>query len=169
MHLQIVPFLCFNNQAEEAVEFYVSIFCNSRILRISRYGERELQALARLPEEIRPGPAGSVKIINFSLERQELLAANGGPFFSFNHGISLYVKCDTQAEIDNLWSKLSDGGEIEECGWLKDKFGVSWQIAPTKLDEWLSDPDQHKAQRVAIAVFSSKKLDIENLKKAYEG
>lgn len=166
---RIATFLMFNNQAEEAVKYYVSVFKNSKILNISRYGEKEIDNLSRLPEDIRPGPVGAVKSIRFLLDGEEFEAANGGPFFSFNHGISLYAKCETQAELDEIWEKLSDGGEVEECGWLRDRFGVSWQIAPAMLDSWIFDPDEERAQRVALAVLQSKKLDFDTLRKAYDG
>ena len=166
---KIRPHLMFNNQAGEAAAFYVSIFKNSKIIKITCYGEKELAALSRLPEDIRPGPVGSVKAVRFQLNGQEFLAANGGPYFKFSEGISLYVNCETQEELDDLWEKLSEGGEIQECGWLKDKYGVSWQIAPTIMQEMMEDPDPEKAQRVMIALLKMKKLDIETLKRAYEG
>lgn len=168
MH-QITTHLTFNNQAEEAVNFYVSIFKNSKILKITHYGEKELAALAHLPEYIRPGPAGSVKTVRFRLHGQEFLAANGGAYFKFTEGISLYVNCETQEEIDEFWEKLSDGGEIQACGWLKDKHGVSWQIGPAILRDMAEDPDPEKSQRVMIALYQMIKIDIETLKRAYEG
>jgi predicted 3-demethylubiquinone-9 3-methyltransferase (glyoxalase superfamily) len=112
---------------------------------------------------------GSVKTVRFQLNEQEFLAANGGPYFKFSEGVSLYVNCETQEELDELWEKLTHGGEIQECGWLKDKYGVSWQIAPTIMQEMLEDPDPEKSQRVMIALLKMKKLDIEALKRAYEG
>jgi predicted 3-demethylubiquinone-9 3-methyltransferase (glyoxalase superfamily) len=160
--------LTFNNQAEEAANFYVSIFINSQILKITHYGEKEIAALSRLPEDIRPGPVGLAKTVRFQLNGQEFLAANGGPYFKFSEGTSLYVNCETQEEIDELWEKLSNGGEIQECGWLRDKFGVSWQIAPTIMQEMMEDPDPEKSQRVKIALLKMKKIDIETLKQAYK-
>jgi len=166
---RISTFLFFKDQAEQAVRFYTSVFDNSSIVSISRYSENEMKALSRLPEESRPGPAGTVKVIKFILDGNEYYAGNGGPYFSFSQAISLYVRCRTQDEIDYFWEKLSEGGEKEVCGWLKDRFGVSWQVAPAQLDDWLADPDTEKSSRVSIAVYDSKKLDIEVLRKAYEG
>jgi predicted 3-demethylubiquinone-9 3-methyltransferase (glyoxalase superfamily) len=166
---KIRPHLTFNNQAEEAVNFYVSIFKTSKILKTTRYGEKELAALSHLPEGIRPGPAGSVKTVRFELNGQEFLAANGGAYFKFSEGVSLYVNCETQEEIDEFWEKLSEDGEIQECGWLKDKYGVSWQIGPTILQEMMEDPDPEKSQRVMVALYQMIKLDLEILKRAYEG
>ncbi len=156
----------FNNQAEEAANFYVSIFKISKILKTTRWGEKELAAL---PEDIRPGPPGSVKMVRFQLNGQEFLAANGGPYFKFTEGISLYVNCETQEELGEYWKKLSDGGEIQQCGWLKDRYGVSWQIAPAVMQEMLEDPDPERAQRVMIALLQMTKIDLETLKRAYEG
>ena len=152
----ITTFLTFNNQAEEAVNFYVSIFRNSKIVSTSRYGEGG------------PGPKGSVMSATFLLEGQEFYALNGGPHFTFSDGISLFVSCVTQAEVDELWEKLSEGGEKGPCGWLKDKFGVSWQIIPTALGELLGDKDPRKAQNVMQAMLQMTKIDIETLKRAYE-
>lgn len=166
---KIRPHLTFNNQAGEAANFYVSLFKNSKILKITRWGEKELAAFSHLPEDIRPGPVGHVKTVRFQINGQELLAVNGGPYFRFTEGISLYVNCETQEEIDELWEKLSEGGEIQECGWLKDKYGVFWQIAPTIMQEMMEDPDPEKSQRVMIALLKMKKLDLEILKQAYEG
>jgi predicted 3-demethylubiquinone-9 3-methyltransferase (glyoxalase superfamily) len=153
---KITPYLWFDNQAEEAVNFYTSIFKNSKIVSMSRYGEAG------------PGPAGTVMTATFQLEGQEFMALNGGPQYRFTEAISFLVDCKTQAEVDELWSKLSEGGEEGPCGWLKDKFGVSWQIIPTILSELLTDPDPAKAQRVMQAMFQMKKIDIEKLKQAYE-
>jgi predicted 3-demethylubiquinone-9 3-methyltransferase (glyoxalase superfamily) len=152
---KITPFLWFDNKAEEAANFYVSLFKNSRILGVSRYGDTG------------PGPKGSVMIVNFQLEGQEFVALNGGPEFKFTEAISLYVNCKTQAEVDELWDKLTaNGGEESQCGWLKDKYGLSWQIVPTTLTEMLSDPDPVKAQRVMQAMLQMKKIDIQGLKNA---
>ncbi len=150
---KITPFLWFDGNAEEAVRFYTSIFRNSGIESVMRYGDAG------------PGPKGSVMLVNFRLEGQSLLALNGGPQFNFSPAISLFVSCTTQAEIDELWEKLSEGGEKEDCGWLRDKYGVSWQIVPTIiLGELLGDPAT--SQNVMRAMFTMKKLDIEVLKKA---
>lgn len=169
---RVAPFLTFNTRAEEAANFYVSIFSavfgNSKVLSIARYSKEELEALSYLPEDIRPGPEGSVRTVKFLLNGQELEATNGGPFFKFCEGVSLYVRCESQEEIDWLWEKLSEGGDKNQCGWLKDKYGVSWQIAPAILDEMLSDPDAEKSKRVIIAIYGMKKYDIEALKRAYE-
>jgi predicted 3-demethylubiquinone-9 3-methyltransferase (glyoxalase superfamily) len=153
---KITPFLWFEDQAEEAVNFYTSIFKNSRILNVARYSEAG------------PGPAGSVMTATFELEGQEFTALNGGPQYKFTEAISFVVNCKTQKEVDELWEKLTAGGEEGPCGWLKDKFGVSWQIVPTALGEMLSDPNPVKAQRVAEAMFKMKKLEIPVLRQAYE-
>jgi predicted 3-demethylubiquinone-9 3-methyltransferase (glyoxalase superfamily) len=152
---KITPFLWFDNQAEEAVSFYTSIFKNSKILNITRYSEGT------------PGIAGTVMTVSFLLEGQEFIALNGGPQFRFTEAISFVVNCKTQEEIDELWEKLTEGGKEVECGWLKDKYGVSWQIVPTVLAEMLNDPDPVKPQRVMQAVLKMKKIDIEALKQAY--
>ena len=153
---KITPFLWFDDKAEEAANFYISIFRNSRIVSVTRYGEAG------------PGPKGSVMIVVFRIEGQEFLALNGGPQFTFSPAISFVVNCKTQKEVDELWEKLSDGGEKIECGWLKDKYGVSWQIVPTVLGKLMSDPDPVKSQRVMQAMLQMKKIDIEGLRKAYE-
>ena len=153
---KITTFLAFDNQAEEAVNFYVSIFRNSKITSMSRYGEGG------------PGPTGSVMSATFLLEGQEFVALNGGPHFTFADGLSLFVNCETQAEVDDLWEKLSAGGEKGQCGWLKDKFGVSWQIIPTALGQLLGDKDPHKAQNVMQAMLQMTKIDIAALRRAYE-
>jgi predicted 3-demethylubiquinone-9 3-methyltransferase (glyoxalase superfamily) len=153
---RITTFITFNNQAEEAVNLYVSVFKNSKILSISRYGEGA------------PGPKGSVMSVSFVLEGQEFAALNGGPTFTFSEGISLFVSCETQAEVDMLWEKLSAGGEEGRCGWLKDKFGVSWQIIPTALGQLLGDKDTKKAQKVLQAMLQMNKIDIAGLRQAYE-
>lgn len=170
---KIIPCLTFNHQAEEGANFYVSIFSaiygNSKVLNIARFSKEELEALSYLPEDIRPGPAGSVRTVRFLLNGHEIEAVNGGKFFNFCEGVSLYVRCETQEEIDWLWEKLSEGGEKSQCGWLKDKYGVSWQIAPAIVDELLSDPDSEKSNRVIIAIYEMKKYDIEKLKQAHKG
>ena len=153
---KITTFLTFNDQAEEAVKFYVSIFKNSQIVSMSRYGAGG------------PGPAGSVMSANFRLEGQEFVALNGGPEFTFADGISLFVYCETQEEVDELWEKLSAGGEKGPCGWLKDKYGVSWQIVPSILGQLLGDKDPRKAQNVMQAMLQMTKIDIAALKRAYE-
>ncbi len=153
---RIVPFLTFDNQAEEAVNLYVSAFPNSRITSATRYGDGG------------PGSKGSVMSIAFELDGQEFMALNGGPTFKFAEGISLFVNCETQAEVDRLWEKLSEGGDGGRCGWLKDRFGVSWQIIPAALGRMLGDRDQRKAQNVMHAMLQMKKLDIEALRQAYE-
>ncbi len=153
---KITTFITFNNQAEEAVNFYTSIFRNSKILGMSRYGEGG------------PMPAGTVMGASFVLEGQEFYALNGGPQFTFSDGISLFVNCETQEEVDELWEKLSEGGEKGQCGWLKDKFGVSWQIIPTVLGQLLGDKDPKKSQIVTQAMLKMTKIDIAALKRAYE-
>jgi predicted 3-demethylubiquinone-9 3-methyltransferase (glyoxalase superfamily) len=153
---RINPFLWFNNQAEEAANFYVSVFKNSRIVRVTRYGDAG------------PGPKGSVMTVDFQLDGQEFVALNGGPQFSFSPAISFVVNCQTQAEVDEFWQKLAAGGEEVECGWLTDKYGLSWQIVPTVLVDMLNDPDPVKSQRVLKAMMQMKKIDIATLKRAYE-
>lgn len=155
MH-KITPFLWFDNQAEEAINFYVSIFKNSRVLSMSRYGEAG------------PGPAGSVMSATFELEGQQFMALNGGPHHKFTEAISLYVDCKTQAEVDELWAKLSEGGEEGPCGWLKDKFGLSWQVIPSALGQLLNDPEPAKSQRVMQAMLKMSKIDIQTLQDAYK-
>ena len=170
---KIMPCLTFNHQAEEAANFYVSIFSpvfeNSKVLNIARFSKEELEALSYLPEDIRPGPAGSVRTVRFLLNGQEIEAVNGGKYFNFCEGMSLYVRCESQEEIDWFWEKLSEGWEKSQCGWLKDKYGVSWQIAPAIVEEMLNDPDTEKSNRVIITIYGMKKYDIETLKRAYEG
>jgi predicted 3-demethylubiquinone-9 3-methyltransferase (glyoxalase superfamily) len=153
---KISPFLWFDAQAEEAATFYVSIFKNSKILKVSRYAEGG------------PGPAGTVMVVNFQLEGQEFIALNGGPLFKFTEAISFAINCQTQKEVDYFWNKLTaDGGQESQCGWLKDKYGLSWQVVPTILHELLSDKDQKKAQGVMQAMLQMKKIDIPALKRAY--
>jgi predicted 3-demethylubiquinone-9 3-methyltransferase (glyoxalase superfamily) len=153
---KITPFLWFDNQAEEAANFYVSVFKNSKIGTVSRYGEAG------------PGPKGSVMLVTFQLEGEEFIALNGGPVFKFTEAISLSVNCQTQEEVDELWEKLSAGGEKGKCGWLKDKYGLSWQINPTVLGEMLNDKDPGKSTRVMQAMLQMDKIDIGKLKQAYE-
>jgi predicted 3-demethylubiquinone-9 3-methyltransferase (glyoxalase superfamily) len=149
--------LWFNDQAEEAVNFYTSIFQDSEKGNITRYGEAG------------PGPAGTVLTVTFKLNGQEFIALNGGPQFSFSPAISLVVNCDTQDEIDMYWEKLAEGGETQQCGWLVDKFGISWQIVPVSLDAMMTDPNLAKSNRVMEAVLRMDKLVIDELKQAYEG
>jgi predicted 3-demethylubiquinone-9 3-methyltransferase (glyoxalase superfamily) len=153
---KITPYLWFDNQAEEAMNFYVSIFKNSKVLSVSRYGEAG------------PGKKGTVMTATFQLEGQEFHALNGGPEFKFTEAISFLVNCQTQQEVDELWAKLSEGGEEGQCGWLKDKFGLSWQIIPTILGELLGDKDAEKAGRVMQAMLKMQKIDINALKQAYD-
>jgi len=154
---KITPFLWFDNQAEEAMNFYVSIFKNSKMISVSRYGEGG------------PGPAGQVMTATFQLEGQEFIALNGGPAHKLTEAISLFVNCETQEEIDQLWEKLTEGGEESRCGWLKDKYGLSWQIIPTALGELLGDPDPAKAQRVMQAMLQMNKIEVAGLRQASEG
>ncbi len=157
---KITPFMWFDDKAEEAANFYISIFRNSRIVSVARYGEAGASVSGR--------PKGSVMTVAFELEGQEFVALNGGPVFTFSPAISFVVNCETQKEVDGLWEKLSEGGEIQECGWLKDKYGVSWQIVPAVLGELMSDPDPSKSQRVMQAMLQMIKIDIAGLRKAYE-
>jgi len=157
MMQKITPFLWFDNQAEEAAKFYTSIFKNSKIKSISRYGDAG------------PGPKGQVMVVAFELAGQEFLALNGGPEFKFTEAVSMMVNCETQEEVDYYWDKLSGGGQIVECGWLKDKYGVPWQVTPVILNEMLRDKDPVKSQRVMKAMLQMKKIDIPTLKKAYDG
>jgi predicted 3-demethylubiquinone-9 3-methyltransferase (glyoxalase superfamily) len=157
---KITPFLWFNDQAEAATNFYVSVFKNSKIVSTARYGKAGAEVSGR--------PEGSVLTIAFQLEGQEFAALNGGPVFTFSPAISFVVNCETQEEIDFLWAKLSADKKSEQCGWLKDKYGVSWQIAPTVLGELLGDKDAAKSEKVMQAMLQMKKLDIAALKQAYE-
>ena len=154
---KITPFLWFNNNLEEAITFYTSIFKNSKIDNIYRYGDAG------------PGPKGMVMSATFHLEGQEFMALNGGPHFSFTPAISLFVKCKTQEEVDNFWEKLSEGGEKSRCGWLKDKFGLSWQIIPDALGELMYGNDPARSARVMQAMMKMDKIDINGLQEAYEG
>ena len=153
---KIIPFLWFNNNAEEAVNFYASVFKDSRILNIARYGDAG------------PGPKGQVMTASFQLNGQEFIALNGGPHFKFTEAISFVVNCQTQEEVDEYWDKLSDGGEKSRCGWLKDKFGLSWQVVPTILSKLLGDKDAEKSKRVMSAMMQMDKLDIAKLEQAYD-
>jgi predicted 3-demethylubiquinone-9 3-methyltransferase (glyoxalase superfamily) len=157
---KITPCLWFDDQAEEAVNFYVSVFPNSRIETITRYGPAAAEAVGR--------PEGTVLTILFQLSGQKFLALNGGPVFTFSPAISFMVDCQTQAEVDELWETLSAGGEIQQCGWLQDRYGVSWQIVPTVLGEMLRDKDAEKSERVMKAMLQMKKLEIKTLEQAYE-
>ena len=158
---RITPFLWFDDQAEEAAKFYVSIFKNSKVGRIARYDEAGAKVSGR--------PAGSVMTVDFKLDGQEFVALNGGPSFPFTEAVSFVVNCKTQAEVDYYWKKLSAGGKKMQCGWLRDKFGVSWQVVPTALGELLSSKDAAKSQRVMEAMLKMVKLDIKTLKQAARG
>lgn len=160
---RITPCLWFDDQAEEAAEYYVGIFKNSRINNISRYGEAG--------QEIHGRPPGSVMTVEFELDGQTFTALNGGPLFQFSEAISFQINCETQEEADYYWEKLTAGGDenAQQCGWLKDKFGLSWQVVPTIVSELLGDPNSEKSQRAMTAMLQMKKLDIEALKRAYNG
>lgn len=151
---KITACLWFDTEGEEAANFYTSLFNNSRILDISRYGEAG------------PRPQGTVMTVSFELDGQQFVALNGGPEFKFNEAVSFQVSCETQEEVDKFWSSLSEGGEEGPCGWLKDKYGVSWQIVPTALGELLSDPDPEKSQKAMKAMLEMRKIDIEGLQRA---
>ena len=153
---KITPFLWFDSKAEEAANFYVSIFKNSKILSISRYGEAG------------PGPKGTVMVVRFQLDGQEFLALNGGPQFTFSPAISLVANCETQQEVDELWEKLSAGGKKQNCGWLTDKYGLSWQVVPTLVGKLMQDKDAEKTKRVMQAIMQMNKLEIAGLKRAYD-
>lgn len=152
---KITPFLWFDDKAEEAMDFYTSVFKNSKVLSVMRYGKAG------------PGTEGTVMSATFQLEGQEFIVLNGGPQFTFTPAISFFVNCETQEEVDELWDKLSKGGDEQGPGWVKDKYGLSWQIVPTILGELLSDPDQKKSQRVMEAMLQMSKIDIETLRQAY--
>jgi predicted 3-demethylubiquinone-9 3-methyltransferase (glyoxalase superfamily) len=160
---KITPCLWFDNQAGEAAKLYTSIFKNSKIGRITRYGKEGY--------EIHGRPEGTVMTVEFEIDGQAFTALNGGPMFKFNEAISFQVHCETQEEVDYYWEKLSEGGDekAQQCGWLKDKYGVSWQIIPKVLIELVSDPDSEKSQRAMKAMLQMKKIDIEKIKRAYEG
>lgn len=151
---KITPCLWFDTQGEDAAKLYTSVFPNSRIVNVARYGEAG------------PGPEGSVMVVTFELDGQRFLALNGGPEFAFSEAVSFQVDCKTQAEVDAYWSALSEGGEEGPCGWLKDRYGLSWQIVPARLPELLSDPDREKSQRVMRAMLSMKKIEIGALERA---
>jgi len=155
---KITPFLWFDHQAEEAANFYISIFKkNSKILKVVRYGKAG------------PGPEGTVMLVAFQLAGQNFNALNGGPQFTFSLATSFVVNCDTQKEVDWFWEKLSRGGEKSQCGWLKDKYGLSWQVVPSVIPKYMTDPNQERSQRVMSAVLKMGKIEIEVLKKAYRG
>ncbi len=158
---RISPCLWFDTQAEEAAKFYTSVFGNSRIKRVSRYGEAG--------REVHGKEAGSVLTVEFEIDGQTFVALNGGPNFKFSEAISLQVTCETQDEIDYFWNKLSDGGEEGPCGWLKDKYGLSWQIVPSVLPQMLTDADSAKSERAMTALMKMKKFDVETLQRAYAG
>jgi len=153
---RITPFLWFDGKAEEAMNFYASIFKNSKIGSVTRYGEEG------------PGPKGAVMTATFQLDGQDFIALNGGPQFTFSPAISFLVSCETQQEVDELWEKLSEGGEKQRCGWLKDKFGLSWQIVPSALGVMLRDKDAEKSRRVMKAMLQMDKIDIKGLREAYD-
>jgi predicted 3-demethylubiquinone-9 3-methyltransferase (glyoxalase superfamily) len=153
---KITPFLWFDDKAEEAMNFYVSIFKNSKIGSVARYGEAG------------PGPKGTVMTAAFELNGQEFVALNGGPHFKFTEAVSFVVNCETQAEVDEFWEKLSEGGEKSRCGWLKDKYGLSWQVVPTVLGELMQDKDPEKSKRVMEAMLQMDRIDIKTLQQAYE-
>ena len=155
---KITPFLWYSAQAEEAAAFYASIFPDSRVTRVTA-----------LPSESPSGPPGSVKIVEFVLFGQQFIAMSAGPLDPFNHAVSFVVNCDSQAELDRYWNALLEGGSAEQCGWLKDRYGLSWQIVPTVLVELLSDPDPEKSQRVMSELMQMSKIEIEPLRRAYEG
>jgi len=158
---KITTFLWFDSQAEEAAKFYVSIFKDSRIVGITRYDDEAAKAAGR--------PKGSVMTVAFELSGQEFTALNGGPLFKFTEAISLVVHCENQKEVDHFWEKLAAGGEEVQCGWLKDRFGLSWQVVPTVLVEMLQDKNHEKSKRAVAAMLKMKKLDIDALTKAFEG
>jgi predicted 3-demethylubiquinone-9 3-methyltransferase (glyoxalase superfamily) len=153
---KITPFLWFNQEAEEAVNFYVSLFKDSKILSVSRYGDSG------------PGPKGSVMVVSFQLAGQKFTALNGGPHFKFTEAVSLFVDCESQEEVDTLWSKLTaNGGQESQCGWLKDRYGLSWQIVPTRFMQMMQDKDPKRTQRVMQAMMTMKKFDLARLEQAY--
>ena len=153
---KIIPSLWFDGKAEEAMNFYISIFKNSRVLNVSRFGDAG------------PGAAGTVMAVSFELDGQRFMGINGGPEFPFSEAVSFYVDCETQQEVDELWEKLTAGGEESQCGWLKDKYGLSWQIVPKILIEMLGDKDPEKAKRVTEAMLQMRKIDIKTLERAYQ-
>jgi predicted 3-demethylubiquinone-9 3-methyltransferase (glyoxalase superfamily) len=161
VHQEMAICLWFDSQAEEAANFYTKIFQDSEIIRISRFGKEGFEYHGK--------PEGAVMAVDFRLNQLKFVAVNGNHQFRFNESVSVVLNCDTQEEIDHYWSKLSEGGTEQQCGWLKDKFGVSWQITPTVLAQYFSDADKAGKSRVANAMFQMKKFDIEKLRKAYEG
>ena len=154
---KIVPFLWYTEKAEEAAAFYASLIPNSKV-----------DSVTALPADTPSGPAGSVKVVEFTLMGQPFMAISAGPLDPFNHAVSFIIECDSQAEIDRLWTKLSEGGRTEQCGWLQDRYGLSWQIAPTVLGEMMKDPDRARAKRATEAMLKMTKLDIATLKRAYD-
>jgi len=152
----ITPFLWFDGNAEEAANFYVSSFKNSRVVSLTRYGDAG------------PGPKGTVMIVTFQLDGQEFFALNGGPQFTFSPALSFFVNCETQQEVDELWEKLSEGGETQQCGWLRDKYGLSWQIVPSALGQMMQGKDAEKRRMVMNALLQMAKIDIQALKQAYD-
>lgn len=154
---KITPFLWFDTQAEDAANFYTSVFKNSKVGKVVRYGDAG------------PGPKGTVLTVSFQLDGQEFIALNGGPQFQFTEAVSFVINCASQEEVDHYWNKLTEGGQESQCGWLKDKFGLSWQVVPTILTELLADKDPAKANRVMQAMLQMKKIDISVLQRAYEG
>ena len=161
MKQRITPCLWFDTEAEEAAKFYCSVFKDSKLGKISRYTEAG--------REVHGKPAGSVMVVEFEIEGQTFTALNGGPHFKFNEAVSLQVRCETQADVDYFWSKLTQGGEEGPCGWLKDKYGVSWQVVPASIPNMMTDPDSRKSERVMNAFLKMKKLDIDEIERAYEG
>jgi predicted 3-demethylubiquinone-9 3-methyltransferase (glyoxalase superfamily) len=157
MMQKITPFLWFDNNAEEAANFYISVFKNSKLLNVARYSDAG------------PGPKGSVMTVEFELNGQQFVALNAGPTFKFTEAISFVVNCETQEEVDYYWERLSEGGEKSHCGWLKDKFGLSWQVTPTIMGKLMADKDPEKSKRVMETMLKMDKLDIEPLQRAYEG
>jgi predicted 3-demethylubiquinone-9 3-methyltransferase (glyoxalase superfamily) len=153
---QITPFLWFDGKAEEAMNFYVSLFKNSKVVSVSRYGEAG------------PGPKGSVMSATFELAGQRFIALNGGPQFTFSPAISFLINCETQEEVDDLWEKLSEGGKKDRCGWLRDRYGLSWQVIPSALGEMLQDKDPAKSRRVMQAMLQMDKIEIRRLREAYD-
>jgi len=158
---KITPCLWFNDKAEEAVNFYASIFKDAKIKNVARYSEAAAKVAGR--------PAGSVVTVSFEIAGQSYLALNGGPIFKFTEAVSFIVNCETQEEVDYYWEKLTEGGDEVQCGWLKDKYGLSWQITPTALGEMMSGKEPAKTERMMMAMFQMKKLEIKKLKEAYEG
>lgn len=156
---KITPHLWFDSDAEEAAKFYTSIFKNSRIIHVARYGDAGAEVSGR--------PKGSAMTVVFEIEGQSFMALNGGPIFKFTPAISFLVNCESQQELDDLWNKLTEGGQIEQCGWLRDKYGVSWQIVPRILGQFMQDKDPKKQENVMKAMLQMKKIDIQGLKEAY--